>query len=193
MVKEETFDISTPEHWKAFSHPLRLGILELLNEREMTNEELAKALAVESGKLYFHTKVLLKAGMIKQSGTRQKGPITEKLYCNTARNYVASPPKLDGEEAPFSGMMSAALSMYQNAWKEEPSQMSIHLGYNLAVSVPQDKTEDFARKLMELVQEFQKGAIDNMANPIASVTMLMYTMKPTSKRNAASVDNPIEK
>src|SRR5687768_884360 len=75
---QEQFILKTTAHWKALSHPLRVAALRLLGDRAMTNEELAQALCVESGKLYFHTKQLLDAGLIELVETRAKGPITEK-------------------------------------------------------------------------------------------------------------------
>ena len=72
-------DVSPAVYWKALAHPLRCGVLSLLANRQMTNEEMAKALGVESGALYFHTKHLLTANLIELAGTRPKGPIIEKL------------------------------------------------------------------------------------------------------------------
>jgi DNA-binding transcriptional ArsR family regulator len=85
----DSFELKTAAHWKGLAHPLRVGILERLKNGAMTNEELAKSLGVESGKLYFHTKQLLTAGLIERAGSRQNGPITEKLYRAVAKKYVA--------------------------------------------------------------------------------------------------------
>src|SRR5579871_3932829 len=94
---EDTFFIRTQAHWKAISHPLRLGIVRLLRQKAMTNEELAHALGVASGKLYFHTKQLLDAGLIRFVGTRQKQAITEKLYRATNMRFRLA-PLFDSEE-----------------------------------------------------------------------------------------------
>src|SRR5476651_1264141 len=82
---------------KGLSHPLRVGILRRLIEEAHTNEELADQLGVASGKLYFHTRKLLDLGMIALVGTRQKGPLTEKLYRATARRFTLPAPVKGGE------------------------------------------------------------------------------------------------
>src|SRR5579884_2077607 len=91
MEPQDTLYLTTPLQWKAMSHPLRLAIVRLLRVRAMTNEELAREIAVASGKLYFHTKMLLQAGLILPAGTRQKGAIIEKLYRATAMHFQTEP------------------------------------------------------------------------------------------------------
>ena len=88
---EETFFLDNPKRMKAVSHPLRLGILRLLLQGNKTNEELAKALNVASGKLYFHTKTLLDVGMIELAETRVKGSIVEKVYKPTFTSFYQPP------------------------------------------------------------------------------------------------------
>lgn len=173
--QRDTFEITTREHWKAFSHPLRLSILSKLRDGEMTNEELAKAMGVESGKLYFHTKMLLNAGMIEPAGTRRKGPITEKLYRAAARSYYAPPPPLNGPQAPFADMMSSALAMYQEAWAADPEQMDVHMGYNVTIAVPKHRVREVALQLRGLLQGFAEERTDAPNARPVSITLLMYS------------------
>jgi DNA-binding transcriptional ArsR family regulator len=87
---KNVFYVRTTTHWKALSHPLRVAILKLVIDKPMTNERLAVTLRQESGKLYFHTKQLLEAGMIEIVETRMRGTIAEKVYGAVARAYVAT-------------------------------------------------------------------------------------------------------
>jgi DNA-binding transcriptional ArsR family regulator len=134
---QQTFEITTSGHWKAIAHPLRVGILSLLQKAQLTNEEMAKQLGVESGKLYFHTKMLLTHGLIELVATRQKGPITEKLYAAVAKNYVAPPSTLSGDAPPFANMMTSALQLYRSTWAEsiDPDEIN-QLGYHVVVRIP---------------------------------------------------------
>lgn len=181
-----TFEITTAAHWKAFSHPLRLGILGKLREGERTNEELAKSLGVESGKLYFHTKQLVLAGMIEPAGTRQKGPITEKLYRAAAKNYSSPPPAMDTVQPPFADMVSAALSMYQAAWRQDPGQMDTHLGYSVTISLPEYRIREVAEQLLEIL----KGMTDERTNEPGSqpvtATLLLYALSPSLVHGATA-------
>jgi DNA-binding transcriptional ArsR family regulator len=174
---QETFEITTAAHWKAFSHPLRLGIISLLQKSEMTNEELAKALEVESGKLYFHTKQLLNAGLIVRSGTRQKGPITEKLYIAAAKNYYAPPPKKGGSEPPFADMVSSALELYRSSWdpKAEPSN-NWHLGFRLLVDIPRTVATEVADQFKQILNKLKEANSDNPDYDPITVTVLMHSL-----------------
>jgi DNA-binding transcriptional ArsR family regulator len=87
---KDVFYVRTTAHWKALSHPLRVAVLKMLIEKPMTNERLAVALRQESGKLYFHTRQLLEAGMIEIAETRMRGTIAEKVYTAVAHTYVAT-------------------------------------------------------------------------------------------------------
>ena len=119
MAKQpDLFEMQTPAQWKAFSHPLRLRILEELADQPRTNEELAAALGEQSGKLYFHTKKLLDAGLIVLDSTRQKGPITEKLYKSVARRFTAPAPVKGGSTPPLAPYLVAGLDLYRSVWLE---------------------------------------------------------------------------
>jgi DNA-binding transcriptional ArsR family regulator len=177
----ETYELTTTAHWKAISHPLRIGILTYLQKSAMTNEELAKLLLVESGKLYFHTTRLLSAGLIERAGTREKGPITEKLYRAAAKNYVAPSPIDDGSKPPLADMLASASSLYQSTWDQAGDSKGImQLGYHIAVSIPKDR----ARKLIGLFKETVENLIaengQDDAGEAYAVTLLMHSMPGTA-------------
>jgi len=81
----DTVQIDRPEQLKALGHPLRLKVLQVLNdsERPLTNRELAASLAVDPGHLHFHVRMLHRAGLIElvQTGGREKPyrPIAKHL------------------------------------------------------------------------------------------------------------------
>ncbi len=72
----DTVQIDRPEQLKALGHPLRLKVLQVLNdsERPLTNRELAASLAVDPGHLHFHVRMLHRAGLIElvETGGREK-------------------------------------------------------------------------------------------------------------------------
>lgn len=174
---EDTFVLDTPEKHKAASHPLRLGILRLLLDEAKTNEELADALGVASGKLYFHTKKLLDVGMITLVGTRQKGSVTEKLYQATARGFTQPPG--DGVNEPKSmAILREGLALYKATFDEmgeEPRSISGHwFGYH----TPENERE-FRRMMLALIEEFQERTVPHdtpNARPFA-ITVLLHALE----------------
>ena len=69
---------------KAFSHPLRFRILQLLNEREASPSALAQQLDGPLGNVSYHVKILREAEAIELVGRPVRGAI-EHVYRATAR------------------------------------------------------------------------------------------------------------
>jgi DNA-binding transcriptional ArsR family regulator len=81
--------IERPDQLKALGHPLRLRILELLaDSNARTNRELASQLGVDPGRLHFHVRMLLRAGLLEPA---PGGHGREKPYRATAGRLQASP------------------------------------------------------------------------------------------------------
>ncbi len=189
---KDAIELETPEQWKAVSHPLRVGILRLLTGAPQTNEELARALGVPSGKLYFHTKRLLEAKLIEPAGTRQKGPLTEKLYTAVARQFVAPrtelPPDASGDTpAPLAALIQSGLDFYRSSWKETNGlPQELHYGFHLLLPQSPAKRQELVQRLRTVFADFQKNAdAGNDANTRAvSLSVLMHsvpnTLLPTS-------------
>jgi DNA-binding transcriptional ArsR family regulator len=155
---DKSFVLKSQRHYKAFSHPLRLAILKLLNETPRTNEELARALNVASGKLYFHTKTLLDAGMIELLETRQKGHLTEKVYRATAQKFVAE-PTLDGSQPPLEALLTGGLDLYRASWN--PDQNIHELGGHMVLHHTPERYEAFQRLIRDLFLAFKNTAVDS--------------------------------
>jgi DNA-binding transcriptional ArsR family regulator len=174
-----TMVLDTPERLKAISHPLRLGILRVLGDRERTNEELAKELNVASGKLYFHTKKLLEVGMIELAGTRQKGPLTEKLYRATISDFVAR--EEDRRTAFFSAPLQAALDLYRNTWDEIGDPHGVFAAHYFAFHTPETEAK-LGKLLFELVATFQETSVtaDTPGSRQVSLMLLMHGLSPKS-------------
>lgn len=173
----ENIVLDSPARWKAVSHPLRLEILRVLRDGDRTNEELADALNVASGKLYFHTKTLLKAGLIELSGTRQKGPLTEKLYRTNMASF--STPPTPGEAGPRNlQLLQQGLQLYQNTWKEFGDFP--HLGTHYIYYLKPEDAAEIEAQLRETVRAFlAKAVADNTPGAQGyAITTLFHGLKP---------------
>ena len=167
---------STSAQWKAFAHPLRQAILaRLATHGDQTNEELAVALGVASGKLHFHTVRLLDAELITLAATRQKGAITEKLYRATATRFVAPPAQKGGNTPPLRNAVAAGLSLYESSWRESGGLPdALELGFHLVLPQTVEARRRFAARLRALFDEFQTESVaDESATPVA-LTMLLH-------------------
>jgi DNA-binding transcriptional ArsR family regulator len=188
---EETFYVRTQEHWKALSHPLRLAIIRLLRERAMTNEELAHALDVASGKLYFHTRQLLEAGMIHLAGTRQKQAITEKLYRAVSRRFrVANLLDFDEESHIEADEIESAIQLYRNTLSEYPDLFATdrHLVDHSLFLLPPQKAEELQRKLCALIQEAMDAKTVAPDSVPVALTVLLYPL-PGARNNSSEKES----
>ena len=175
-IQPELFEMQTPEQWKAFSHPLRLRILEELAREPRTNEELAAALGEQSGKLYFHTKKLLDAGLIALDSTRQKGPITEKLYRAIARRFTAPAPVKGGKMPPLEPYLVAGLDLYRSAWAETgglPDQ--IEGGFHLVLPLEPERRAEFVARVRALFKDFREAGSEAPNAQKIALTVLIHS------------------
>jgi DNA-binding transcriptional ArsR family regulator len=75
----------------ALSHPLRVRILRLCGDRELTNKELADRLRVDPGTTYYHVRQLVAAGFLEPAGVRTGGTgALEKPYRSTGLSWWLS-------------------------------------------------------------------------------------------------------
>ena len=73
----------------ALSHPLRIKILKMLMEQELSVYELAKELGISRQLLYLHLKKLEKAGLV-ESDLRLEGNRAKKYYKSKPFNFQIS-------------------------------------------------------------------------------------------------------
>jgi DNA-binding transcriptional ArsR family regulator len=80
---------------KALADPLRLEILFELLRGPTTVKSVAAALGVGATRLYYHFKILERAGLIRVAGTRMVSGIEERRYAAVATNYRPAPELTD--------------------------------------------------------------------------------------------------
>lgn len=87
---------------KALAHPLRLRILRLCWQQELTNKQLADRLDRDPGTVLYHVRQLADAGLLEQAPVRtgDTGAL-EKPYRAKARSWWLTDPPGTGAEAAF--------------------------------------------------------------------------------------------
>jgi DNA-binding transcriptional ArsR family regulator len=79
---------ATVREAKALAHPLRLRILRLCGQHELTNKQLADRLGRDPGTVLYHVRQLTAAGFLEQAPVRtgDSGAL-EKPYRSTGRSW----------------------------------------------------------------------------------------------------------
>lgn len=73
---------------RALSHPLRVEILQVLNEREASPNELMDMLEQPLGNVAYHARVLEKCGVIEEIRTAQRRGAVEHYFRAVPRSYI---------------------------------------------------------------------------------------------------------
>jgi DNA-binding transcriptional ArsR family regulator len=84
---------ATVKEVKALGHPLRLRILRLCGERDLTNKQLAERLDRDPGTVLYHVRQLVDAGLLEPTEVRagDSGAL-EKPYRSTGRSWWLDGP-----------------------------------------------------------------------------------------------------
>lgn len=81
--------IDDPRYVKAMSHPLRVRILAMLNERKASPVELAERLEVSLGVVAYHVRTLHRLGLVKLVEERRVRGTIEHIYAARKRPRVS--------------------------------------------------------------------------------------------------------
>ncbi len=87
MAERKSDKIDT-ELVRALSHPLRVEILQVLNERDASPNELMDVLEAPLGNVAYHTRVLEKCGCVEEVGTAQRRGAVEHYFRAVPRSYI---------------------------------------------------------------------------------------------------------
>src|SRR5262249_55486072 len=77
-----------PQLVRALAHPLRVQILEVLNERQASPNELMEILDYPLGNIAYHTRVLERCGCIELVTTAQRRGAVEHYFRAKPRSYI---------------------------------------------------------------------------------------------------------
>jgi len=77
-----------PHLVRALAHPLRVQILEVLNERQASPNELMEILDYPLGNVAYHTRVLEKCGCIELVTTERRRGAIEHFFRAKPRSYI---------------------------------------------------------------------------------------------------------
>jgi DNA-binding transcriptional ArsR family regulator len=143
---------ATPDEAKALGHPLRLRILRLCLDEELTNAEISERLGKDPGTVLHHVRLLVDNGFLAAGEVRRgRRGSRERPYRATRRSWV-----LDFSQQPGAAAVEVAVAeAFAAELRETPPEdvlTSARLGVRLR---PEDRDELVAR-LDDLVHEIDR-------------------------------------
>jgi DNA-binding transcriptional ArsR family regulator len=85
------------EQIRVLADPLRIRILELLCDEELTTKQVARKLDEKATRLYHHVEALERVGLIRLTRTRQNRGTIEKYYIGVAKAFRADAQAFMGQ------------------------------------------------------------------------------------------------
>jgi DNA-binding transcriptional ArsR family regulator len=148
---------ATPDEARALANPLRLRILRLCLDDELTNEELAATLGRDAGTVLHHVRLLLATGFLAAMPERRgrRGAI-ERPYRATGKSWT-----IDVGDGPS---LNLALVDAFRAEIAESSPEDVTYTARLGVRLKTDQREAFEMRLQALVGDL-KTADDPEGEP----------------------------
>jgi DNA-binding transcriptional ArsR family regulator len=137
---------------KALAHPLRLRILRLCWQHELTNKQLAERLDRDPGTVLYHVRQLVAAGLLEQAPVRSGGSgALEKPYRAKARSWWLDDQPDTGADAAFAPV--EALQHELRAAGPESVRTFVRFALHLSAA----DAAEFDRRLMALLDEYTDG------------------------------------
>lgn len=195
--------ISDPQIAKALTHPLRVSILGILEERTASPREISDELDAPLGVVSYHVRQLARLGLAKLERTRQRRGALEHYYCAQQRPVVTSEawaavPSIVKQATIRAtlGKISEQVNRAADAGGFEDS--TIHLS-RTSIALDRKGWEQLSAKLDRLLEDFdrietaaaKRLAATDHADEIEAVAVLMLfeaatpQAPPPSKRRSS--------
>jgi len=142
---------ATADEAKAMAHPMRLRVLRLCLDQELTNKELAERLGKDPGTLLHHVRILVKTGFLAPGETRHGAHgALEKPYRATGKSWTLN---FDHPGEPDPGISRPMLQAFLDELADAgPGAMRNEVRLGLTLS--EASLGEFERRLMALLDEF---------------------------------------
>jgi len=135
---------------KALGHPLRVRILRLCGQRELTNKQLADRLDRDPGTVLYHVRLLCEAGLLEPATVRtgDSGAL-EKPYRSTDVTWWLDGP-LAGEPA---DIRFAPIQAFQEELREAGPD-SVQVFERFALHLSSEEIVELDRRILEVLDGY---------------------------------------
>jgi DNA-binding transcriptional ArsR family regulator len=149
----DVIELTSAQHVRALSHPLRTTILGLLHERAATVTELASAVKRPKSTVAHHVSVLTRAGLLRVVRTRRVRAIEERYYGRTARMfYVSLGRQAEGVALPLD-FNDFEVAAKESAAAYEAGQLRAFIRH---ARIPEERAAEFWRRVHQVIHEFDR-------------------------------------
>jgi len=164
---------ATAKEIKALSHPLRLRILRLCNDRELTNKQLADRLGVDPGTAYYHVRQLVAAAFLEPAEVRtgESGAL-EKPYRSTGLTWWLSVAQ---DEDPTRA--AAPVEAFQQELAEAGTA-SIATYARFALHLSPEQVEELDRRIVAVLDEYISTDHERADQPAHGGFFVLHRLAP---------------
>ena len=141
---------ATAREAKALGHPLRLRILRLCGQQELTNKQLANRLAKDPGTVLYHVRQLTDVGLLEQCPVRtgDSGAL-EKPYRSTGKSWWLSSPVRPADN----DTSVASIEAFQDELREAGPD-SVKTFTRFALHLSADDIAELDRRICAVIDEY---------------------------------------
>ncbi|KAA2261068.1 helix-turn-helix transcriptional regulator [Solihabitans fulvus] len=163
---------ATVRETKALGHPLRLRILRLCRERELTNKQLADRLDRDPGTVLYHVRQLVDAGLLEQATVRtgDSGAL-EKPYRARGNTWWLDGPLADADaDAAF-----APIAAFQDELREA-GPASVQLYERFALHLSPEEVVELDRRILEILDEYIDTDGQRLDRPAVNGIVILHRL-----------------
>lgn len=161
--------ITTEQGRKAFLHPLRSKMLNMLTLRPMTITQVAQEMGVHPANLTHHFRKLQSAGLIKVHEERGVGRVVERHYIAKARAFEI---RQDTSSANAKVLSFLRNDLSASIAKMKPDDSDPLIGLLKISRIDKSMFKEFAKKLEDLVEDFASRSQDGQ--PVYALNVSLY-------------------
>lgn len=157
---------------KALGHPLRLRILRLAGQRELTNKQLADRLGRDPGTVLFHVRQLVDAGLLELAEVRtgDSGAL-EKPYRSTGRSWWIDNPLGTGDAE----VRLAPLLAFEAELREAGPE-SVQTFERFTLHLSPEELNEFDRRILAVLDEYVETDNERLDRPALGGMFVMHKL-----------------
>jgi DNA-binding transcriptional ArsR family regulator len=153
---KKLYFLNHPNEIKAYIHPTRITLLQMLAKEKRTISSIAKELNIHPANITHHFKLLEKEGLIRLVEKRDIGRNIEKYYRAIAKDFIVKPKSSNKEDKAILGLSvlkNDLVSAMSRIDEENYNKVLTLLG---TAKINKVDFDYFMEKLIKLVDEFKK-------------------------------------
>ncbi|MFF1574625.1 ArsR/SmtB family transcription factor [Leifsonia sp. NPDC058292] len=161
---------ATVKETKAMSHPIRVRMVRLCGQYELTNKQLADRLGIDPGTAHYHVKQLVDAGFLESvpARTGQSGAL-EKPYRSTGRTWWLSDALSGADPDRSFGPVEA---FQQELAEAGTASIATYARFSLHLS-PED-VDELDRRIVAVLDEYVETEAERADRPVHGGIFLLH-------------------